>query len=484
VSLPEGFVNPFDEFSQRYGDNWPLLVREVFGADPDVFQEEILLAVQTGERRLSVVSGHGVGKTTVLAWCCCCMLLTRFPQKTVCTAPTSGQLFNALYAEVVKWLTKLPDVMLSFIEIQSERIYHRAAPQESYVAFETSRPEKPEALAGVHSDGYVLLIGDEASGIHEIIFEAASGSMSGHNATTLLAGNPVRTSGLFYDTHHKLRDTWRTIQISCVDHPRVAQDFVEDMARRYGVNSNQYRVRVLGEFPLGDDDTIIPRALAEAALVRDVQAIEVRPIWGLDPAWKGKDVTALCVRVGNYQKGEIETRAGYNTMQTAGWIKSRYDGCNEGDRPSIIVIDVIGIGAGVVDRLEEQGVPVLGVNVSEGDLLSNPDKYLNLRAELWWKGLAWLEKRNCKLDDPELVEELVTVKKDHSSTGKLKAEGKKEMRKRGVKSPNRADAFLLTLAEEAESTAATFSGASKRTTFGTKRTDWKKPLTRGRSLMG
>ncbi|HEY9462099.1 MAG TPA: terminase family protein [Vicinamibacterales bacterium] len=471
MGLPADFVNPLQPFIERYGNNWPLLVREVLNAEPDEFQERILLAVQRGERRISVVSGHGVGKTTTLAWCCVCMVLTRFPQKTVCTAPTSGQLFNALYAETVKWLNKLPTAILDLIEVQSERIMHKAAPEESYIAFETSRPEKPEALAGVHSDGFVLLIGDEASGIPELIFEAASGSMSGHNATTLLAGNPVRSSGTFYDSHHKLRSSWLTIKISCVGHPRVSPDFVEDMAQRYGRDSNPFRVRVLGEFPESDDDTIIPRALAEAAIYRIVEMIRSGAnVWGLDCARGGGDLSALCKRRGNIVPKKIETRDYDDTMRVTGWVKNEWDNTPEAERPEAVVVDSIGIGAGVADRLEELKLPVIAVNVSESPSFKNAKTYKNLRAELWWRGLEWLEKRNCALRDPECIEELVKVRKDYASDGRLLAESKKAMKKRGEKSPNRADAFLLTLLDDAAIAGLT-SGSFKRS-------DWKKPLSR------
>jgi hypothetical protein len=470
VTVPADFVNPFDDFVVQYADNWPLLVREVLGADPDVFQEEILLAVQRGERRISVVSGHGVGKTTVLAWCCVCTILTRFPMKTVCTAPTSGQLFNALYAEVVKWITKLSPAAQDLIEVQSERIFLKIAPQESYIAFETSRPEKPEALAGVHSDGFVLLIADEASGVPALIFEAASGSMSGHNATTLLAGNPVRVTGLFYDTHHKLQDMWKTFRISCVNHPRVSPDFVEQMARQYGRDSNQFRVRVLGLFPVGDSDMIIPRELAEGALHRVVVSTNMPRIWGVDCARGGGDDSALAKRFGNTMPDPVEVRDYDDTMRVTGWVKNEWDNTPDEEKPEAIVVDCIGIGAGVADRLTELGLPIIACNVSETPAFKNAKVYKNVRAELWWKGLAWLEARNCFLNDPELIEELVNVKKDYASDGRLLAEGKKLLKKRGLPSPNRADAFLLTLLDDA--------AAMGSTTGAFKRTDWKKPLSR------
>lgn len=476
MALPAGFVNPFEDFVTRYGDNWPLLVREVLGADPDEKQEEVLLAVQKGERRISVVSGHGVGKTTVLAWCCVCMILTRFPMKTQCTAATSAQLFNALYAEVCKWINKLPQQVQDLLEVQSERIMLRAAPKESFIAFETSRPEKPEALAGVHcDDGYVLLIADEASGVPDLIFEAASGSMSGHRATTLLAGNGVRATGLFYDTHHKLKGSWRTIEISCVNHPRVAQDFVQDMIRRHGIDSTQVRVRVLGKFPLIDAETIIPRALAEAALYRAVLSTKTPRVWGVDCARGGGDLSALAKREGNMLPKPVEVTDFSDTMSVAGWVKNQWDKTPEAERPEAIVVDIIGVGAGVGDRLEELGLPIVKLNVSETPSLKNAKLYKNLRAELWWKGLELLEARACRLNDPELIEELVEVRKDFASDGRQMAESKKAMKKRGKKSPNRADAFLLTLIDD----TALLGLSSGRF----KKTDWKKPLKRARSVV-
>jgi hypothetical protein len=471
VSLPDGFINPFKDFGDRYGDNWPLLVREVLGADPDANQDEILLAVQKGERRISVVSGHGVGKTAVLAWCAICMILTRVPQKTVCTAATSSQLFNALYSEVVKWLNKLEAPLFDLLEIQSDRIMLKAAPKECFIAFETSRPEKPEALAGVHcEDGYVLLIADEASGVHELIFESASGSMSGHHATTLLAGNGVRGSGLFYDTHHKLKERWHTIRISCENHPRVSQDFVEEKRLQHGVDSNEYRVRVAGLFPLSDDDTIIPRALAEAALYRSVAPTFTPRIWGVDCARGGGDKSALAKREGNTLPKPIEQVDFNDTMAVAGWVKNAWDNTKPEERPEAIVIDVIGIGAGVVDRLTEMDLPIIGVNVSETPSLKNAKVYKNLRAELWWRGLEVLEARACRLNDAALVEELVTCKKDFASDGRLLAQSKKKMKKDGHPSPNRADAWLLTLIDDA-ALLGMHTGSFRRT-------DWKKPLSR------
>ncbi len=440
-------------------------MREVFGAEPDEWQTEGLRAYDRRERRISIRSGHGVGKTALLAWIIVHHALFRFPQKTVATAPTTAQLFDALAAEVKGWIQKLPQPLQQLFEVKSDKIELKKAPNDSFISFRTSRPETPEALAGVHSD-HVLLIGDEASGIPDPVFEAAAGSMSGHNATTILAGNPVRTSGLFFDTHHKLRDLWYTIHISCERSTRVAADFVSDMRRRYGELSNAFRVRVLGEFPAADDDTVIPFELVEAALKRDVRPLMVRELWGVDCARFGSDSSALARRKGNTVSRPVQEWRGLDTMQLVGKIKHEWDITPPSERPEEILVDSIGIGAGVCDRLRELGTPARGINVSESPALG--DTYINLRAELWFKGKEWLAKRDCNLaNDEGLAAELVGPKYKLMSSGKLQVEAKADMKKRGVPSPNKADAFLLTLASDA---ATALHGGTQRS--------WSQPLKR------
>jgi hypothetical protein len=441
--------NAYLQFLERYGpaagEEGPVLfVKEVLGATPDPWQERVLRAYGRRERRISIRSCHGPGKTAVAAWICVHQLLCRFPQKTVCTAPTSPQLFDALYAEIKRWMRVLPHELLTLFEIKSDRIELKAAKEQSFLSARTSRADTPEALQGVHSE-WVLLIGDEASGIPNPIFEAAAGSMSGHNATTLLLSNPVRTSGFFFDTHHKLKDMWFTVHVSHEDSERVSDDFVKDMARRYGEESNAFRVRCLGEFPRADLDTIIPFELVEAAQVRAVLPAPTAPTtWGLDVARFGEDQSALCKRKGNVILEPVRCWRHLDTMQTAGIVKAEWDDTRPSDRPLEILVDVIGIGAGVVDRLRELKLPVRGINVSETPALSH--RYVNLRAELWFKAKEWFVARDCAMPrDEELETELVAVKyKIRDSSGKLQVESKAEMKKRGYPSPDRADAFVLT----------------------------------------
>lgn len=439
--------NPFDDFVVEYWDDPVRFVEEVLGAKPLPYQKDFLNAIARNERKISIRSGHGTGKSTSASWAMLWFLLLRFPNKVVVTAPTSGQLFDALFAELKRWISELPEQLQQMLTVKSDRVELTAAPSEAFISARTSRAETPEALAGVHSDN-VLLVVDEASGVPEKVFEAAAGSMSGHSATTVLLSNPTRSSGTFFESQTRMSDSWWTQRWSCVDSPLVSDEFVQEMRERYGEESNAFRIRVLGEFPLSDDDTIIPYHLVESAVHRDLEVHEDTPsVWGLDVARFGTDKTALCKRQGPIVT-EIRAWRGLDLMQTVGRVVAEYEGLPPSAKPREILVDSIGVGAGVVDRLHEMGLPVRGVNVSETPSLK--ETYMNLRTELWFKTKGWLENRSCKLPENEqLMAELTSIKYSFTSSGKMKAESKDEMRKRGLGSPDLADALCLTMASEA-----------------------------------
>ena len=439
--------NPFIQFITLYRNDPVLFVKEVLGVEPDDWQKDFLNAVATGERKISIRSGHGVGKSTTASWAMLWFLLTRYPVKVVVTAPTSAQLYDALFAELKRWVKELPQPIQDLLDVKQERIELKASATEAFISARTSRAEQPEALQGVHSEN-VMLVADEASGVPEAVFEAAAGSMSGHNALTILLGNPVRSSGFFFDTHNRLKDEWWTKRVSCIDSTRVSKEYVEDMKSRYGEESNAYRIRVLGEFPRSDDDTIIPMDLLESAKHRDVVAYQDAPIlWGLDVARFGSDSSVLCKRQSNVLIS-LDKWRNLDLMQLTGAVVAQYESCGHKEKPQEILVDSIGLGAGVVDRLRELGLPARGVNVSESPAMGQT--YINLRAELWGKTKAWLERRDCKIPaNEDLIAELATVRYSFNSSGKMKIESKDDIRRRGLKSPDMADALVLTFASDA-----------------------------------
>lgn len=483
--------NAYLEFLERYGppageDGPVLMATEVFGVTLDDWQIRTLRAYGRGERGISIRACHGPGKTFIAAVMVWHQLITRYPQKTVVTAPSRAQLEDALVAEVMSLYKKLPPLLQDLYETKQNRIELKAAPDDSFFSARTARAETPEALQGVHSE-HVLLIADEASGVPEKIFEAADGSMSGHNATTVLLSNPTRSSGFFFDTHHKLKHEWFTMHVGFMDSSRVSKTWAASKAAHWGEDSNAYRIRVLGEFPTADDDTIIPFELVESARKRDIVLREgLNRVWGLDVARFGDDANALVIRDGMSVHPEIEEWGGVDLMKTAGRVKAKWDALPVHERPEWILVDVIGLGAGVVDRLRELNLPVRGVNVSE--TASAEEKYRNLRTELWFKAREWLETRDHKLPTCEggcgrdclhekLASELTVPRYDYTSGGKVAAEAKSEMKKRGHKSPNVAEAFILTFAAEP---AGLIHGTRDSRGW---RTPWNEPIKRNRVMV-
>ena len=459
--------NPFLALLRRYRSDPVLFAREVCQIEPDDWQAELLMAIaDPSKRRISVRSGHGVGKSTAVAmaavWHCC----VRIPSKTVVTAPTSAQLFDACFAEMKNVAKRLRPPFNTVLEVKSDRIELKSKPESTFISCRTSRAEQPEALAGVHSPS-VLLLADEASGVHEKVFEAASGSMSGEHATTVLTGNPTRNTGFFFDTHNRLKNDWYTMHVSCVDSKRVADDYVEDMKRRYGEDSPAFHVRVLGNFPPAEEDTVIPVGLIDYAMSSDVRVHEdTVATWGLDVARQGNDASVLCKRQGAVVH-PLKVWRGMDLMQLSGVVKHEYDVLAPSKRPREIIVDSNGFGAGVLDRLREVGLPARGLNVSERAM--NKDIYLNLRAELWFKAKQWLEGMDVKLPrDDALWAELAAPKYFFTSSGKIQVESKEAMKKRGVASPDRADALCLALATDHTTMA-----------YGSSAGSWDKPLRRG-----
>ena len=438
--------NPFVTFIETYRSRPVEFCVNVLGITPDPPQRELLENIAAGERHLSVKSGHGTGKSACLAMAAVWFACTRINYKVVMTAPTAPQLYDALWAETRMYFRRLPAVLRELFEIKAERIELKAAPEEGFISVRTSNKEKPEALAGIHAD-WVLLIADEASAIPEEIFESAAGSMSGENACTVLTGNPTRLSGLFYRSHNDLVDEWVTATWSSEESIRVTQAFINQIIKTYGIDSNQYRVRVLGKFPLTDDDKLIARKDVEAATERDIVADEKGTrYWALDVARYGTDGSVLGERIGNVVTW-LEKKNNLSTMNTAGWVKNKWEDTPAHQRPRSILIDVIGVGAGVVDRLLEFGLPVRGVNVAESAMVFS-DGY-KLRDQLWLDMKKWYESDTCKVPKlRELVEETISPSYSFMSNGKTKVESKEEMRRRGAKSPDYADCIALTFAED------------------------------------
>lgn len=454
-TAPAGSTNIFLAFWDRYAPNVALFITEVFGVELDEWQLKVCAAYDRGDRQIAVASAHGPGKTAMASWLAWHHLLFRFPQKTAVTAPSSPQLFDAFFTEFKMWGTRLPPALLQLVDIKADRVELRSAPESSFLTCRTSRADQPEALQGIHSD-HVLLIGDEASGIPDSVYIAAAGSMTAHSARTFLISNPTKRTGRFFEVFHAPLG-WTTFTVSAFDAPkRITSAYIEEMRLLYGEDSNHYRVRVLGQFPKADERSFIPFDLIESAQSRKISVSPHAPVvWGLDVARYGTDKNVLAIRQGAVQPVPCEVWKGTDLMVTAGRVYAKWLDTPDHERPVEILVDAIGLGAGVADRLMELHLPVRGINVSESPPIR--EKYRDLKAELWAECREWLATRTVALHpkDAQLAKELEWPSFDHTSQGKLFIESKESLAARQLPSPDHAEAFVLTFA----STAATLWGS-------------------------
>lgn len=450
----------WEEFLTRYYYDPVGFAENVLGFDLMPHQKRILGDVATGKRRIAIRSGHRVGKTALLSIVCCWFITTRYPQKTIVTAPTAGQLFNALVPEIKSLMRKLPDWLRELFDVLSEEIKLKADPDGSFLSARTASPENAESFQGIHSAN-VLFIWDEASGIDERLFNAARGSMAAPNAISIMAGNPVRLNNTFHRAFTTNAHLFSKHAISSIGLKTVDADFIEEVKSTYGEESNEYRVRVLGEFPDTDDESYISAALVRAARKRQIDVPKIAAtVYAVDPAYYGGDRTVISRRVGAHVIKDQITLLKKNTMQVVGHIvqmaeedrqllmdNMREAGVTPRAMPKVpaaIVVDIIGIGAGIADRLEELKYDVIRVNVAEA--ATSEPKCHRERDAMYKRFLHWLQDGMCRIPDDDGLElELTAPQYEYDSNGVLKIENKKSVKKRIKVSPDKSDSAMLTL---------------------------------------
>lgn len=449
-----------------------LFVEEAFGIDElEDWQDEYLRCLPS-EDRISIRSGHGVGKTAALAWTIIWYLLTAYPCKIACTAPSEHQLNDILWAELAKWKEKLVPPLNVLLEMNNDMIYVRGSRWTSFAVARVARPERPESFQGFHSE-HMMLIADEASGVADAIFETAMGAMTTGHTKMILTGNPTKTFGFFYKTFHEGRAQYRTFRVSSLDIKRkgTSKTYADEIAAMYGRQSNMYRVRVLGEFPLQSNNAVVPLYLIEAAVNRqNVEPIhEFYPVWGLDVARKGTNRTALAKRCGNVMLEPVKWWTGMDTVEVVSLLRDEYDSTPDEMKPREIVVDTIGLGAGVYDVARRSGLPVIGLMVSERPSVyeKGERRFNKLRDEMYWRVREWFEDRTCIIpDDSNLISELSVIEYDFTGADLLiKIEGKDDIVKKledEYKSPDLADAFMLTFAGGRKRRGEPLKGSRKR----------------------
>ncbi|BFH66240.1 hypothetical protein J27TS7_10860 [Paenibacillus dendritiformis] len=456
MGKPYNVVSDLVTLIDLYWDDPVAFAEDMLEFDPDDWQRAAMADVAI-HPRVSIRSGQGVGKTAfeaaLIIWFLCC----RPNPKVVCTAPTRQQLHDVLWAEVAKWLER--SMVKNLLKWTKTKVYMVGHEQRWFATARTAT--KPENMQGFHED-YMLFIVDEASGVKDDIMEAILGTLSGDENKLVMCGNPTRTSGTFYDSHHKDRGDYRAHKVSSRDSRRTNKKNIEMLERKYGRDSDVVRVRVDGEFPRAEPDTFIALELAEAAAMREVYfredgALDIpdaEPLEiGVDVARFGDDETVIVPRVGLLVP-LIKTYTKKDTMETAGWvINLAKELMLKYGRPRCTVkIDDDGVGGGVTDRVREvvreEGLYIDVIDCHNGGKADDPDHYDNWGTEAWANVRDLLQAGDIQIpNDEDLIGQLSTRKYTVTSKGRIILESKKEMKKRGLRSPDRADALVLAFAK-------------------------------------
>lgn len=441
-------------FKQRlplYQKNPVLFAKEVCSYNPDEWQRNVLMDI-AGYTKVSVRSGHGVGKTSVeaivLLWFLSCF---RFP-KVIATAPTRQQLNDILWSEVEKWRSKSP-LLQELLTWTKTYVYMKGYEKRWFAVAKTA--SEPENMQGFHEENMLIIV-DEASGVEDDIMEAILATLSGKNNKLLMCANPTRTTGTFYDSHNRDRGMYKCHRVSSLDSTRTNKENIAAFIRKYGEHSNVVKVRVYGDFPAQEDDVFLPLPLIEQTVVNEIDTEKIYKItMGVDVARYGDDETIIATNVG----GNIDipvVRHGQSLMTTVGDIVMQYKRLIK-EYPNykgVITanIDDTGLGGGVTDRLEEvkieerlRRLEIVPVNFgSKPPQDGSEDRYQDISTYMWATLKTLMENKEVSIaNDEELVAQLSVRKYSITSTGKIMLESKKAMKDRGIKSPDRGDAVVL-----------------------------------------
>ncbi len=297
-----------EESIKYYYENPYDFVVDRLKAQP-TWQQAKVLRKLPNKKRINVRSGNGIGKTSLEAWLVLWFMFC-FPNCRVpCTAPTNHQLHDVLWPEIKKWLNQSD--LNDLFEWTATGLTNR---KYSQTWFATARASsEPTNFQGFHEENILFVI-DEASGVSDDIFEAIRGSLTTENAYCFIFGNPNYLEGFFYRSFHQNKEMWTSFHFSSLDSPLVKKEFIEEIINDYGIDSNQYRVRVLGEFPLEDSANIyIPMGLLKYSLVDAKEVWEDDPHadyeydLGEDPAREGDDEAVFVISKHNTRYVEHKT---------------------------------------------------------------------------------------------------------------------------------------------------------------------------------
>lgn len=385
---------------------------------------------------------NGCAKTTTAALFILWFLDTHPGGKVITTAGTWSQLVNQLWREVKMWNERSEGTVVKQAGVNQSSI--NIAPD--WFAF--GRAAKSEAtFEGIHGQ-YVAVVMDEAKAIKPEIFSAVRRILRGNIGGKfwwVCLSSPGSPSGPFYDIcQGDQANRWNVFRLSAYQSERVPLSQIHDDSEDLGENSPLFVAMDLGEFPDETDDTIIPISWVQAAIDREELIEDHKTAMAVDLARFGADETCF-IRFDGRRASVVKTYTGKDLMTTVGYISQM------AGTVAKIAIDDVGLGGGVTDRCRELELGKKIIPVNAGAQARDPEKYANLGTEMMWN-LREAFEENYKSEngdvisipnDKMLIHQLSARKFDITSNGKIQIESKSKMKKRGERSPDRADTLSM-----------------------------------------
>ena len=474
-------------------------VRDVFKAEPDAWQLEVLAALPT-HPRVAMKACKGPGKTAVLAWIVWWMLVCFLHPKIACTSITEDNLRDGLWTELAKWRAKSPLLTQAFSWTKT-RIYANDHPETWWASARTwakgaDSTSQADTLAGLHADNLLFVI-DEAGGVPDAVMAAAEAGLANADGETkrawlVLAGNPTQLEGPLYRASTSERALWHLTEITADPDdpkrtPRVSVEWARQQIEKYGRDNPWVLVNVFGRFPpasinalLGPDDVsaAIKRVVTQADLAGAARII------GVDVARFGLDASVIARRHGRIALPLIVGR-NLDSLQGAGWVAQRINDFAMTEEEAkhradgVFIDNTGGYGAGWIDQLNSLRYQPVGVAFSGK---ADDPRYYNKRTEMHFRLAEWVKSGGQLPDDPELAAELTAMTYVFKGD-KLWVEEKEQVREKLGRSPDRADALALTFAYPVSpaATSASLSAAVRESylTAAEQRGDPYNPLLGG-----
>lgn len=429
---------------------------------PRAWQDEILHligdhladpATRFTPLRIAVASGHGIGKSALIAMIVKWALDTCEDTRILFTAAKENQLRTRTMPEIIKWAS-MSVTAHWFRATATALVSNTEGHEHSWRAdAETWSVHNTEAFAGLHNQGRrIVMIYDEASGIAAKVWEVTLGALTDAETEIIWIafGNPTQNTGPFRECFGRHRALWHTRQIDSRTVEGTNKAYLDELVRTYGEESDIVKVRVRGQFPSASSLQFIGADLVAAARRREVAVLPSDPlVYGIDIARFGDDHSTLAKRCGRDARSRPWRRwHGADTMRLAGDIAAEA----AAEQPDAIFVDGGAMGAGVIDRLRQLGVPnVFEVNFGGKGrqaiwAADTRVRTANKRAEMWTGMRAWLAGGAIP-DDQGLEDDLTGVEYGYDADQAILLEKKEHMRARGLASPDDADALALTFAE-------------------------------------